>query len=99
MTNKKTRPAARKTIAVELRNGIGIIALNRPDVHNAFDEVLIEELTQAARELADDERVRAVILTGNGPSFCAGADLTWMKKMAAFSRAQNVADATALAEM
>jgi len=99
MTKKSKSPAAGNTIAVELRNGIGIIALDRPDLHNAFDEVVIEELTRALRELAEDQRVRAVILTGNGPSFCAGADLNWMKKMAAFSRAQNVADAAALAEM
>ena len=87
------------TLDVGRRNGVGIIALNRPDVHNAFDEVLIAELTAAAQALGRDPDVRVVILTGNGPSFCAGADLNWMKKMAAFSRKQNVADAAGLAQM
>jgi len=91
--------AAYKTLEIVLRNGIGIVTLNRPDVHNAFNEVLIAELTQAARQLGDDERVRVMILTGSGTSFCAGADLNWMKKMAGYSRAQNVADAAGLAEM
>jgi len=55
--------AAYKTLEIVLRNGIGIVTLNRPDVHNAFNEVLIAELTQAARQLGDDERVRVMILT------------------------------------
>ena len=72
--------------------------LNRPDVHNAFNEVLIAELTAGCRRRsARTSDVRAVILTGNGPSFCAGADLNWMKKMAGYSRAENVADAAGLA--
>jgi methylglutaconyl-CoA hydratase len=95
MPRKKTY----STLEVTTRNGIGIVSLNRPDVHNAFDEVLIAELTAAVNALAKDNEVRAIILTGNGPSFCAGADLTWMKKMAGFSRRQNVADAAALAQM
>jgi methylglutaconyl-CoA hydratase len=94
-----TRKTAYSTLEVTKRNGIGIVALNRPAVHNAFDEVLISELTAASSALAEDRDVRAIILTGNGPSFCAGADLNWMKKMAGFSRKQNVADAAALAQM
>ncbi len=62
---------------------------NRPDVHNAFNETLIAELTEALRALGDADDVRAVILAGNGPSFCAGADLNWMKKMAGYSRARE----------
>jgi methylglutaconyl-CoA hydratase len=87
------------TLEVATRTGIGIVSLNRPDVHTAFDEVVIAELTAASNALARDSGVRAVVLTGNGPSFCAGADLNWMKKMAGFSRKQNVADAAGLAQM
>jgi methylglutaconyl-CoA hydratase len=87
------------TLEITKRNGIGVVALDRPDVHNAFNEVLIAELTAACAGLADDADVRVVILTGNGRSFCAGADLTWMKKMAGYTRRQNVADAAGLAEM
>jgi len=88
-----------RSIEVSLRNAVAIVALNRPEVHNAFDEVLIAELTAALRALAADSAVRAVVLIGAGPSFCAGADLRWMKRMAAFSPAQNLADAKALAGM
>lgn len=87
------------TIEVTVRNRVGIVALDRPEIHNAFDETLIRELTGTLAALAADDDVRAVVLTGNGPSFCAGADLNWMKKMAAYSRAENVADAEGLAEM
>lgn len=97
-TPKKKTPAF-TTIEITQRNGIGIVVLNRPDMHNAFNEVLIAELTRALDALGRDDGVRAVILTGSGKSFCAGADLNWMKKMAGYSRAQNVADAEALAEM
>ena len=87
------------TLDVTKRNGIGIVALNRPQVHNAFDDALIEELTAACGDLGDDANVRVVVLTGNGPSFCAGADLNWMKKMAGYGPKENLADAARLAEM
>jgi methylglutaconyl-CoA hydratase len=92
-------PAAHTTLEVTLRNAVAIVTLNRPEVHNAFNEVLIAELTAVLRSLAADSSVRVVVLMGSGPSFCAGADLNWMKKMAAFSPAQNLADAKALAGM
>lgn len=87
------------TLTVERRNGIGIVTLERPQLHNAFNEVVIAEITAAFRELGVDDEVRVVVLAGNGPSFCAGADLNWMKKMAGYDAAQNRADAAALAEM
>ena len=99
MTKKTTKLPVRNTIAVERRNGIGIVSLNRPDVHNAFNDTLIAELAAACGELGDDADVRVVILTGNGPSFCAGADLNWMKKTAGYARKENLADASALADM
>lgn len=96
---KPTSTPKYATIDVAVGAGIGIITLNRPDLHNAFNATLIAELTAALRKVADDPAVRAVVLIGAGPSFCAGADLHWMKKMAGFSQAQNLADAAALAEM
>jgi methylglutaconyl-CoA hydratase len=101
MARKKAAPANAgfATLEVAIRNGIGILALNRPEVHNAFNETMIAELTQALLQLGADDGVRVIVLTGNGATFCAGADLNWMKKMAAYSRAENLADARALARM
>jgi methylglutaconyl-CoA hydratase len=75
------------------------LTLNRPDVRNAFNEVVIAELTVWAEQILEDEGVRAVVLAGAGPAFCAGADLTWMTRVAAYSHADNVRDATAAAKM
>ncbi|MEM9523022.1 MAG: crotonase/enoyl-CoA hydratase family protein [Pseudomonadota bacterium] len=79
--------------------GVAMVILNRPGVHNALDERMITELTMAARRLADDARVRAVILTGKGKSFCAGGDLGWMKAQIAATSEQRHAQALALARM
>jgi methylglutaconyl-CoA hydratase len=87
------------TLDVAVRNGVGIVTLNRPEVRNAFNETLVAELTLAAERLGSDPGVRALVLAGNGASFCAGADLNWMKKMAGYGRAENLADANALARM
>ena len=75
------------------------LTLDRPEIRNAFDDALITALTQALRALDADDRVRAVVLAGNGPAFCAGADLNWMKRMAGYGYEQNLADARALAGM
>ena len=91
--------AVYETLDVAVRNAVAIVVLNRPEVHNAFNEILIAELTTVLRALDRDSTVRAVVLAGAGESFCAGADLHWMKKMAGFSRAQNLADAETLAAM
>jgi methylglutaconyl-CoA hydratase len=87
------------SLIVEHRNGIARVALARPDVHNAFDETLIAELTAALKAIEADDAVRAVVLLGHGKSFCAGADLNWMKRVARYGRAENLADARALADM
>lgn len=84
---------------VAIRNAVAIVTLNRPDVHNAFDETLIARLTEILVSLDDDRGVRAVVLIGAGRSFCAGADLNWMRRMAAFGHDENLADANALATM
>lgn len=86
-------------LQLETRNAIALITLARPEVHNAFDERLIAELTRALRVADADEGVRALVLLGAGPSFCAGADLNWMRRMAGFSKAQNLADARGLGAM
>jgi methylglutaconyl-CoA hydratase len=79
--------------------GIALVWLNRPDVRNAFNETMIAELTAAFRALDADDAVRAIILAGHGKSFCAGADLNWMKKMAGYTFEQNYDDALGLAGM
>jgi methylglutaconyl-CoA hydratase len=84
---------------VTLDRGVATITLARADRHNAFDESLIAALTTALRTLDADAGVRIVVLAGRGRSFCAGADLAWMQRMAQFSDAQNLADAGALAQM
>jgi methylglutaconyl-CoA hydratase len=84
---------------VDIRDGVARVTLDRPDVRNAFDEVVIKKLTQAFHEIAADSGVRVVVLAGNGTAFCAGADLNWMKRMAKYGHDENLADARALAEM
>jgi methylglutaconyl-CoA hydratase len=86
-------------LQLETRNAVALVTLDRPEVHNAFDETLIAELTRALRAVEADDNVRAVVLLGAGTSFCAGADLNWMRRMAGFSRAQNLADARALSTL
>ena len=80
-------------------NGVATITLNRPDIHNAFDDVLIADLTAKIETLNVDPAVRVIILTGAGKSFSAGADLNWMKRMAGYSHAENLADSLALAKL
>jgi methylglutaconyl-CoA hydratase len=80
-------------------SGVARVWLDRPEIRNAFDDALIAALTQTLRELDADAGVRAVVLGGNGPAFCAGADLNWMKRMAGYGYQQNLADAQALAGM
>jgi methylglutaconyl-CoA hydratase len=75
------------------------LTLNRPDVRNAFNETVIQEMTAWAEAITDDEDVRAAVIAGAGPSFCAGADLTWMTRMAAYTHDENLRDAMAAAKM
>jgi methylglutaconyl-CoA hydratase len=77
------------------------VTLNRPDVHNAFNAELIAELRLLFRRLSDEpaESLRVVVLAGNGPSFCAGADVNWMRASLGLSREQNEQDAMVMAEM
>ncbi len=78
---------------------IAILTLARPERHNAFDAEVVAELRDHFIALASDEQARVVVLTGSGASFCAGADLAWMRSSMQWSHEQNVADAEALAAM
>jgi len=80
-------------------SGIATLTLNRPEVHNAFDDQLIAELTHKLLQLSHDSAVRAVVLAAEGKSFSAGADLNWMQRMARYSEAENIRDAIALANL
>jgi methylglutaconyl-CoA hydratase len=79
--------------------GIALVWLKRPEVRNAFNETMIAELTDAFRAVDGDAGLRAMVLAGHGPAFCAGADLNWMKKMSGYSFEQNYEDALGLARM
>lgn len=80
-------------------DGIAWVTLNRPEIHNAFDEKMIHRLREIFHTLKEDNHCRAVVLRGAGKSFSAGADLDWMKRAADFSHNQNLADAEYLATM
>ena len=87
------------TLRLEQESGIAQISLARPEVHNAFDDTLIAELTTTLEMLDRDPSVRVVVLTGSGTSFSAGADLGWMRRMAQASEAENRADSMRLARL
>lgn len=87
------------TLEITRDGPVATIWMNRPEVHNAFDEALIADLTAACRQLDADDSVRAVVLAGRGKSFSAGADLAWMKRAASYTVEENLTDAGALAAM
>lgn len=88
-----------KHLTVRREGAVERISLNRPEVRNAFNETVIMELTWWAESVAADRSVRAVVLSGEGPVFCAGADLAWMERMAGFTLDENMEDASALSRM
>ena len=88
-----------QNIVTETDQGVGIITLNRADRHNAFDDAMIAEISAAIEAMAADASVRVVVFSSAGKSFCAGADLNWMKRMAGYSSDANLQDSRALAEM
>ena len=88
-----------ETLELKREGFLATVTLNRPDVRNAFNETTIAELTQVFLSLDSDPSVRVVVLAANGPAFCAGADLNWMKKMADYTYEENLADAGQLAAM
>jgi methylglutaconyl-CoA hydratase len=86
-------------LAIERQGPIGLITLNRPERHNAFDDALIAELTESLRSMEAEDGVRIVVLAAVGKSFSAGADLEWMRRMAGYSKEENVNDAMGLAAL
>jgi methylglutaconyl-CoA hydratase len=88
-----------QSILTEIDAGVGIITLNRPERHNAFDDAMIGELSEAIGQMATDPAVRVLVISSTGKSFCAGADLNWMKRAAAFGSEENLRDSRTLAEM
>lgn len=87
------------TIHVRRLANVDYLTLNRPEVRNAFNQQVIAEITAWAGRAAVDTSLRAVVISGNGPSFCAGADLAWMADMASYTHEENLRDARAAASM
>jgi len=89
-----------QTILLNIDNrGRATLTMNRPEIHNAFDDTLIAALTARLRDLEEDPEVRLVILAATGKSFSSGADMNWMRRMADYSYEQNLADAEGLGEL
>jgi methylglutaconyl-CoA hydratase len=86
-------------LKIEISKNLASVVLDRPDVHNAFNDELAQQITGAFTELGQRTDVRVIILRANGKSFCAGADLNWMKRMVDYTYEQNLADARALGQM
>ncbi len=87
------------TVERSHQDKVAVITMRRPEVHNAFNAQLIQDLQAAFTELLADEQLHAVVLAGDGPSFSAGADISMMKASAAFTQEQNVTDALRLADL
>ena len=88
-----------QSLRLERSGAVARITLARPEVRNAFDERLIEELTRAVTQIGEDSAVRVLVLAGEGPSFCAGADISWMRRAGDYTRTENEADAERMARM
>jgi methylglutaconyl-CoA hydratase len=88
-----------ETIRLERNGAVATLSLDRPQVHNAFDDTLIAETTAALESFAADASLRALVLTGAGATFSAGADLNWMRRMATASPDENRDDALRLAKL
>lgn len=86
-------------LKVEINGGVARLILAQPEKHNAFDDAIIAAFTEALERVGNDASVRVVVLSGEGKSFSAGADLEWMRRMADYGDAENLADARALAVM
>ena len=88
-----------QAVRIAIQNAVATVVLSRPELRNAFNDEVIAELTDAFARLGDDPEVRAIVLMAEGPAFCAGADLNWMRRMADYSREENEQDADKLAFM
>lgn len=88
-----------QTILYYIENRIAYVTLNRPEVHNAFNDTMISELSIVFDEIENQPDIRIVVLTGKGKSFCAGADLNWMRKVKEYSYEDNLKGSLALSEL
>jgi len=88
-----------KTILIDLEPPVARIILNRPEVHNAFNAAMIRELISALEEIKNRTEIRVLVLTGQGKSFCAGADLNWMREIINYSFEENLRESRELAEL
>ena len=88
-----------KTIKYQKKNKVITITLNCPYTHNAFDDVMIKELIKAFKQAGKEKDARAIVLTGSGKSFCAGANINWLRKMKDFSQKENYKDSLELANL
>lgn len=86
-----------QSIITEVDDSVGILTLNKADRHNAFDDVLVDNIISGLIELEDNPQVRVVVLSSTGKNFCAGADLNWMKRAAGFTAEESLRDANKLA--
>src|SRR2546422_2531183 len=84
---------------IDIEKNVAFVTLDRPDVHNAFNDELIKQVTDAFTELGQRDEIRIIVFRANGKSFCAGADLKWMKRMVQYSHEENLADARAMGRM
>lgn len=87
------------TITYEFKDRVAWIFLNRPNVHNAFNSTMITELLRVFHAVRADDRLRVVVLTGKGKSFCAGADLNWMREVVNYSFEQNLEESRQIADL
>jgi methylglutaconyl-CoA hydratase len=86
-------------LKIDIHKSVAFVVLDRPEIHNAFNDELAKQVTEGFTELGRRSEVRVVVLAGNGKSFCAGADLNWMKRMVQYTYEQNLADARAVGQM
>ncbi len=87
------------TLKLQKKDDVVTIFLNRPEVHNAMNEELMKELTSCFKKIGHDKNIRTIVLTGEGKSFCAGADLNWMKSMVDYSKKENIKDSELLLDL
>ena len=86
-------------LKIDIERKLAFVVLDRPEVHNAFNDELVRQITDAFGELGRRDDIRVIVLCATGKSFCAGADLNWMKRMVEYSRDENLADACAIGRM
>jgi methylglutaconyl-CoA hydratase len=88
-----------KNLLLSFKDKVATLSLNRPQLHNAFNDEMIREISEAFKQLGKNDEVRVILLRGEGKSFSAGADLNWMKQAASYGKKQNIADAKRLHQM